>query len=182
MSDPACSDAGMKQTPRTPRQKPQSQTLDVNDFEQFSEGQQELRVEHQTIPGYLHRIPHKWNLDEITRFGREMGKAAEALQISYLTRNDSSLGMIRIFPLPLLRRVYTVMGSQFGWPPEAVALEDGNRSLRDELRRNEGTKKHLELAAEHAPNPIVGEALATVLDWLESEAKRLRGDEPLRTV
>ena len=65
-------------------------------------------VEHLTIPGFIRRCPHRFHLMEITRFGDQVGKIAESLQISYLTTIDRSLGMIRLFPVPLMVRVYQV--------------------------------------------------------------------------
>lgn len=159
--------------------------LEVHDFEQLA-ADQASHVEHQTIPGFLRRIPHKWHLNEISRFGTEVGRAAEAMQLVYMTAVDRSLGVIRVFPLPLLERVYTLMGPQFSWPAlaEVPALENG-RAQREELRKHETAKNHLQAAAEHAPSREVAEALQTVLDWLEAETQRMKAVEspaPLRSI
>lgn len=141
-------------------------------------------VEHLTIPGFIRRAPHRFHMDEITRFGDKVGKIAEAMQISYLTMIDRSLGQIRLFPVPLLERVYAVMAAQFGWEQtvDVPTLEDRQSA---ELRATERAKKHLQSASEHADNPIVAEAMTTVLKWLESETVRLGGKEtppPLRSI
>lgn len=151
--------------------------MSLQDFDELAAAQA-MQVEHQTVPGFLRRIPHKWHLNEITRFGGEIGRAADSLQLVYMTAVDRSLGVLRVFPLPLLDRVYTIMAPQFGWPAlETIpALEEG-REKRDELRRAEGAKKHLESAAEHA-GPEVASAFTVVLTWLERETQRLRGETP----
>lgn len=149
--------------------------MDVRDFDQLAacEG---VQVEHQTIPGFLRRIPHKWHLDEITRFGDKVGRAAEAMQLSYFTAIDRSLGVIRVFPLPLLQRVYAIMAPQFHWPAviEMESLEDGRRAQREALRKRERADKDLEDLLETADNVEVLTAVQAVRDFLASEMNRLR--------
>jgi len=158
--------------------------------EQFEEMPDPLTVvEHLTIPGFIRRAPHRFHIDEITRFGDKVGRVTESLQISYLTTIDRSLGQIRLFPVPLLVRVYQVMAAQFGWEQivdAPAAMEDRHSA---ELKANERAKKHLQAAAETANNPVIAQAMTTVLHWLETEAQRLREHEegtptppPLRSI
>ena len=148
------------------------------DAQQFQEMPDPLTVvEHLTIPGFIRRSPHRFHMDEIIRFGDKVGRVAESMQVSYLTTIDPSLGQIRLFPVPLLNRVYQIQAGQFGWEPlEAVppALEDQQAKI---LRANTRAKDSLKAAVEHVENPIVAQAMTTVLGFLESEATRLRGEE-----
>lgn len=132
-------------------------------------------VEHLTIPGFIRRCPHRFHLAEIHRYGSEVNKAAESLCVSYLTTIDRQLGQVRLFPVPLLTRVYQVMASQFGWEPmgETHALED---SRAEELRANERARKRLASVVEQIDNPAVAQAMGVVLSWLDNDARRLRGE------
>jgi hypothetical protein len=158
--------------------------IDLHEFESLAAES----IEHLTVPGYFARFERRWHIDEMCRFGDKVGRAAEAMQLSYLTTIHPQLGMIRVFPLPLLQRVYEIMAPQFQWPAATPVLED-TKVHRDELRKTEGAKKHLEAAAEHAPLEV-REALATVVSWLETETQKLRAVEvtnpepppPLRAV
>src|ERR1041384_6675246 len=100
MSDPYCDDGQMKNTRRMNRTakavKPTTQTIDLRDFDQLAG--EALQIEHQTIPGFLRRLPHKWHLNDITRFGDQVGRVSEAMQMAYITAVDKSLGVIRAFP------------------------------------------------------------------------------------
>lgn len=127
-------------------------------------------VEHLTIPGFIRRAPHRFHMDEIMRFGDKVGKIAESLQVSYLTTIDRQLGQIRLFPVPLLMRVYQVMAAQFGWEQviETPVLDDRKQDLA-----NERARKHLRAAAEKANDPVIAQAMATVMHWLESETARI---------
>jgi hypothetical protein len=154
----------------------------IPDFDHLAEVA-EAQVEHQTILEFLRLIPHKWHPDEIGRFGDKVRRMADSLQLPFVPSLNPSLGVIRTFPVPLLQWIYTLLATQFGWPAPALALDDGKREQREELRRHEGARKHLEGAVEHAPTPAVSDALAIVLNWLEGETKRLRGEvEPLKAV
>lgn len=154
----------------------------VPDFDHLAEVA-EAQVEHQTILEFLRNIPRKWHPDEMTRFGDKVKRTAEALSLPFVPALNPSLGVIRTFPVPLMQWIYAMMAAQFNWPAPALALDDGKREQRDELRRHEGARKHLEAAVDHAPTPAVSEALAIVLTWLEGETKRLRGAvEPLKAV
>lgn len=140
------------------------------------------QVEHRTVLEFLRSIPHGWQADDIVRFGDKVKRIAEAVQLPFVPQPHPQLGVIRIYPVPLLEWVYTMLSKQFHWPAPALVLEDGAREQREELRRHEGAKKHLELAAEqHSPPSEVATAIKTTLDWLENEAQRLRGVEPKPT-
>ena len=132
-------------------------------------------VEHLTIPAFLRRCPHRFHLQEIHRFGSEVSKAAESLCVSYLTTIDRQLGMVRLFPVPLLTRVYQLMSTQFGWEEmiEAKPLED---SATQDLRSKERAREKLASVAEHVDNPMVANAMKVVLDWLEQDARRMKGE------
>jgi hypothetical protein len=147
--------------------------------QEFSQGPSpELVVEHRSIAGFLRIAPRRFHLDEMIRFGKKVGDAAESMQLAYLTTTDSHLGVVRIFPVPLMRRVYDVMAAQFHWQPFLEPLEDEETVKRETLRANEKAKRHLQAAVEHANNPRVTEAMVVVLDWMEAETRRLASDDP----
>ena len=135
-------------------------------------------MEHLTIPAFLRRIPHKWHIDEITRFGDKVGRAAESLQLSYLTTIDRSLGVIRIFPLPLLQRVYQIFAVQLGWPQiidvEPPALDDPRRGQQETLRSHERLLKHNRALLAIAENVDVQHSISVVVQWLEHDCLRIR--------
>jgi hypothetical protein len=148
--------------------------LDINDFDQLlSAGE---TVEHVTVPGFLRRIPHPWHIDDLTRFGDKVGRVAEAMQLSYLTTIQSQLGMIRVFPLPLLQRVYELMAPQFQWPVEPLALIDGTRARRDELKRHERADADLAGLAERTDDVEALASIQVVRDHLAKETLRLRNE------
>jgi len=153
-----------------------TQAAPEQEFEQLS--QQETIVEHLTIPGFLRRIPHKWHIDEITRFGDKVGRAAESLQLSYLTTIDRSLGVIRIFPVPLLQRIYQIFASQFGWPQiieiEPPTLDDPRRAQQEMLRSNERLMKHMRALLAITENVEVQNSIAVVVQWLDHDCQRIR--------
>ncbi len=133
-------------------------------------------VEHLSVPGFLRRIPHRWHMLDINRFGDAVGRAAEALHIAYLTRVDLALGMIRIFPVPLLKRVYETQAKQFGWPlvlDAQLALDEGPRGQLRVLRRHERTEQHLSALAEGL-DPEVRASMEKVLQFVSEDARRLR--------
>src|SRR5205809_6373994 len=87
--------------------KTQQAHIDINDFEQSALGAQ--TVEHVSVPGFMSRIASGWALDDMTRFGDKVGRVAEAMQLVFITTNQTRLGIIRVFPLPLLQRVYEIL-------------------------------------------------------------------------
>lgn len=157
-----------------------SPALEAQQFEEMPDPRDV--VEHLTVPGFIRRAPHRFHLDEITRFGDKVGRAAESLHISYVTTVDNSLGVIRLFPVPLMVRVYSMMAAQFRWEPYTEPLTIESPSGAELLRANERAKRNIQTAAHSAPPEII-EKMESVLSWLESEGRRLRGEnEPLRVV
>ncbi len=143
-------------------------------------------VEHCAVPEFLNRCRVR-NPEDIIRFGDKARRLADSLLLAWVTATNDSLGVVRCLPVPLMKYLYGHMAPQFGWPPIVAELEDIDRGHRDELRRTEGARKTLESAAIHAHNPEVTAALTTVLTWLESETRRLRGESspspaPLRSI
>lgn len=149
--------------------------LPVRDFDQMSEQQEEL-VEHQSIPGFIRRIPHQWHIDEINRFGKKMGDTADSLQLAYVTRVDRSLGLIRVFPVPLLVRVYTIMAPQFGWPAveEIPRIVDAGQSNRSEAKKQERFLRGLETLTETVDDVEVLESLKRVRDFIRADVEKRR--------
>jgi hypothetical protein len=148
--------------------------LDINDFDQLIAAGE--TVEHVTVPGFLRRIPHPWHITDLTRFGDQVGRVAEAMQLSYLTTIQPQLGMIRVFPLPLLQRVYELMAPQFQWPSEPLALIDTARARRDELKRHERADIDLAGLAEHTDDVDTPRVHPAVRDHLGKEMLRLRAE------
>lgn len=154
----------------------------VADFDRLQ--QPETIVEHMTASGFLARIPHRWHMDDVRRFGTEVGRIAEALHIAYITTTDIALGIVRVFPVPLLRRVYTIQSASFGWPSltavQTPALgEDLQRAARDTLRSHTSLLKHLRTllaALETTGSHEVAESTATTIHWLEQDSTRLRAE------
>src|SRR4051812_28044068 len=145
-------------------------------FDQIAEA---AKIEHLTIPGFLRRISNRWHMEDITRFGDRVGRAAEAMQLSYMTTVDRSLGVIRVFPVPLLQRVYEIMAVQFGWPQiveaEVPALDDPRRAQEETLRSHERIMKHLQaLLAAAADDIDLQASLAVVLQWLDHDCQAIR--------
>jgi hypothetical protein len=145
------------------------------DFDQLAEA---AKIEHLTIPGFMRRVSNRWHIEDITRFGDKVGRAAEALQLSYMTTVDRSLGIIRVFPVPLLQRIYTVLSVQFGWPQiieaEVPAIEDNRRAQQETIRSHERFQKHLRLLLEASEEEDVQHSAAVLLQWLEQDCQRLR--------
>jgi hypothetical protein len=150
-----------------------SQTMSLQDFDELA-ASQAIQVEHQTVPGFLRRIPHKWHLNDINRFGSEIGRAADAMQLVFMTAVDRSLGVLRVFPVPLLERVYTIQAPQFGWPALAPLLEDGSRAKREELRRNERLVHELEDLISATDEPKVVEAASILLSSVTASLTTLK--------
>lgn len=157
--------------------KPHPAEMNINDFEHLTEVTD--AVEHVTVPGFLRRIPHPWHIDDITRYGDKVGRVAEAMQLSYLTTVQPKLGMIRVFPVSLLERVYVLMSPQFNWPriaDEHAAIEDGRAALRDELRKAERTLADLSSIAEKTDNVEALNSIQEVRDFLTADIARLRAE------
>jgi hypothetical protein len=176
----------MNTTPRSRRQNqnrppktPQNLHLS-QESEQFAEmpDPREI-VEHLSIPGFVRRAPRRFHLDELTRFGDKVARVAESMQISYLTTIDSSLGVVRVFPVPLMIKVYSIMAQQFHWAPWQEPLEIGAGGPAQLLKANERARRNLEAAACGSASAMpahVAEAMQITMAWLDSEAGRLRAD------
>lgn len=136
-------------------------------------------VEHLTVPGFIRRAPRRFHLDEITRFGDKVSRVAESFQISYLTTVDSSLGIVRLFPVPLMVKVYTVLANQFHWQPWCEPIDGDGRGPAELLRVTERARKNLQAATEGTEMPPeVATAMAVLVGWFESETRRLGAESP----
>lgn len=151
--------------------------MNLQDFDELA-ASQAVQVEHQSIPGFLRRIPYKWHMNDINRYGSEVGRTADAMQLVFMTAVDKSLGVLRVFPLPLLERVYTLMSPQFGWPAiiNGEALADGRTTQRETLRKNERTAALLQELTERADNVELLTAANQVCEFLKSETEKLQGE------
>ena len=163
-------------TPRTrTRQNTTTATTDVRpDFQQAPAP--ELVVEHRSIAGFLRVAPRRFHLDEMVRFGKKVGDVADCMQLSYLTTIDSSLGVVRIFPMPLMRRVYDVMAAQFGWQGfvEPEALEAETAEKREQVRSYERLSKMLAAFQEAANDPDIQRCTGVILERVEQDLSALR--------
>lgn len=148
------------------------------DFDQLAAAV--LSIEHLTVPGFLRRIPHRWSFEDITRYGDKVGRAAESMQLAYVTTMDRSLGVIRTFPVPLLQRVYEILATQYGWPriieAPTPALDDSRRVNREALKAHERMEKHLRAMLESVASDDVQGSIATLLGWMGQEIERLRAE------
>jgi len=136
----------------------------------------ELVVEHRTIAGFLRMAPHRFHLDEIVRFGKKVGDVAESMQLAYLTTIDSSLGVLRVFPVPLMRRVYDILAAQFHWPQfvEPETVEGDAASRREMLRSYDKLSALLRSFMEAAEDPEVQHCTSVVLQRIEVDSEGLR--------
>lgn len=179
MSDPVCFTPGMKRTNTSAKRagavKQTAQQVNPPTFEQFADVAT-AQVEHRTIFDFLRLIPHPWHADEMARFGDKVKRMADSIPLAFVPLVHPQLGVVRAYPVPFMQWIYGIMAKQFGWPLTAIALEDGASAQRDELRRHEGAKKHLESAAQHTTDPEILAAMAKVTEHLEREAQRLRGE------
>lgn len=141
----------------------------------YAQTAEELQVEFLTIPGFIRRVPYRFHMEEIHKFGTAVGKSAESLHLCYMTVTDRSLGPLRCFPRPMLERVYSVMAPQMKWPvivDAELGLPESERTK--EVHFNERLAKHLRSVMEVATNAEVQKSAATMVQWLEGEATRLR--------
>jgi hypothetical protein len=134
----------------------------------------ELVVEHRTIAGFLRIAPHRFHLDEIVRFGKKVGDVAESMQLAYMTTIDSQLGVLRVFPVPLMRRVYDILADQFHWAQFPAELSAIPEEVAAELKAKERLARLLRATMEAAPGPQLQQSSSDVLQWVESEIGRLR--------
>lgn len=149
-------------------------------------GDPQAIVEHMTVPGFMRLIDHRWHLHDIRRFGDMVGNMAEAMHISYIPAADRSLGILRMFPEPLLRRVYDTLAPQCGWPlivdVETPQLEDAKKK-RDTIKAHERTLKQLNEMISDTDDLGEVETLRASVRVLEAKIGNLRVQtgEPVAT-
>lgn len=133
-------------------------------------------VEHLSVPAFLRRTPHRWNIDDMRRFGDKVGQMAEAMHLGFHTTLNLSLGTLRIFPVPMMERIYEVLAVQYHWAPlvNEPALEDSPQEQREALRGHERLEKHLRTVMELAESAEVQAGCGVVIGWIEAEIARLR--------
>jgi hypothetical protein len=139
-----------------------------------------LVIAHMAVPEFMGRIPHEWHITDFNRFGDLVGKTAESAHLSYLTKFHRKFGMIRIFPVPMLQRVYRILAPQLGWPEiidaEAPQLSDGQIASREALIAHERVQVHLEAMRDAAQDPSVKTSIGVVLESVEADCQRLRAE------
>lgn len=166
----------MNTNPQYSRQtQPANHNADIQ--QDFAQAQTpELVVEHRTIVGFLRLTPRRFHLDEIIKFGNQVGRVAESLQLAYMTTTDSQLGILRVFPVPLMRRVYDIMADQFKWQPwvEPQELPEDTAAARDAVRSNERLASMLRAFMEAAESEEIQDATSVVLERVENDLEGLR--------
>lgn len=120
-------------------------------------------VELATVPGFLRRSGHRFHLDEINRFGSQVGRSAEAMHLAYITQVDSTLGLVRVFPVPFLERVYKIVAKQFGWPEIAPALPVEEAMAIETVKGHRRVVSHLTAMLEVSDDAEVRRAIGVVL-------------------
>lgn len=130
------------------------------------------QVEHVTTFEFLRRAPRHSTADDLTTFGNRVKRAADAIPLPWLPAPHPLLGIVRVYPLPLLEWVYSQFVAQLKWPPLPASLED-----QSETRKREATRRQLEIVAADAPADVA-QAFAVVMRWLDSEAAKNRPTEP----
>ncbi len=125
-------------------------------------------VEHLTVTEFMQRIPHpnRWHLDDINRFGDKVGWTARSIQLARMMVQSPSLGLIQVFPVPLLQRIYTILAPQFNWPTLPAVLEA--RKAAGLHQANERIAQHLQGLAIVA-DPEVQQHIAVVLEYLAQQ-------------
>ncbi len=156
---------------------PPSVSAQEHDYQYMD--QPDMIVEHRTIPGFLRRISHRWHMADINRFGDQVGRAAQAMHLAYMTTTDSSLGVIRCFPVPMMNRVYEIMALQMNWPPltgpdSALAAP---KSPRETTKANQRVVQHLRALLDSASDIEVARSIAVVLDYVGKDSERIRTEE-----
>lgn len=177
MSDPMWLDGHMKRTTtrnsravKTNAPRSQSKLPDLELLAEVSAGQ----VEHRTVLEFLRSIPHKWQADDIVRFGDKVKRLAEALQLAFVPVPHPQLGVIRTYPVPLLEWVYTMQAKQLHWPSPVIALEDGRRSQREALRKNEQLAQQIQELMSATDEPPVVEAASVIIQSLSTSIAQAR--------
>ena len=148
--------------------------------QEYGEISPENIVEHLSVPGFLRRVHHRWHMQDINRYGDAVGKSAEALQLAYLTRVDMALGVIRIFPVSLLKRIYETLAPQFGWPMiiEGRLEEKVEKVLLRKLLGYQRMDKILQTMLATADTKEAQSAITVVRDLLEEDSRKIRESQP----
>lgn len=136
---------------------------------------QEPLVEHLSILGFLRTIEHRWNLNDIRRFGDQVVPLAKAIELPYFTTIDPSLGTIRAFPKPLLAGVYGIIRKQFGWPelPNGDEASEAQRA-KEELKAKERMARQLDAVLDASETPEIFEAAKVLREHVERQMSSLR--------
>lgn len=145
-------------------------------------------VPHMTIPAFLRSVDYKWNMLDIERFGAKVGRTAESLHVSFTLAFDRSLGNLRAFPVPMLRRIYDLMAPGFGWPaviwqpsPSARVQEDPAESASEaeaELEVRATVRQYLEMLAGSSKQGRIRSCARRMLHVVERECEELRAAAP----
>lgn len=134
-------------------------------------------VEHCTVREFMRRVPHRWSLEDMFRLGDKVKRSAEALQIAFVTTTDPTLGLVRVYPLPMVRGIYDVLAAQFGWPKiidaEIPGLPGTGGSTIRTPQRHERMRQHLRSLAEVVEDEGVHGLIAGLLDWIEEDLARM---------
>ncbi len=150
----------------------------VNDF---AGAAPEIFVEMLTVPGFLNRVGHRFHMNEIFRFGGELGRAAESMHLAYMTAMDAKLGVLRVFPEPLMRRVYDVLAAQLSWPKiidaDTGALDDAQKA-QHAIRANERMLKRLRELIADTDGVEQLKALEAAAAIIEQQTAELRTPTP----
>lgn len=133
-------------------------------------------VEQVTVPGFLRMIPHNWQVGDYQRIGAVLGKTADALGLQYMQTTNQWLGVIRTFPVPLVKWVYDQLRHSHAWPAYEgdTAAEEAHQQARIALRDAERTAKQLRGMIEKTEDVTQLEALKVVLARAEEEVSRQR--------
>ncbi|HMJ06891.1 MAG TPA: hypothetical protein VK474_11595 [Chthoniobacterales bacterium] len=134
------------------------------------------QVPCQAIHEFLQGIPHRWQLDDIDRFGYRVGRMALSMGLPILRGTNTDIGELRIFPVAFLEWVYSTMAHGCKWPllGDVEIFSDGRRAQRLELRKRERAAQSLQEISEAADNIEVLTSLQTVQEFLHSDIARRR--------
>lgn len=140
--------------------------IDVREIEELL-GDIDNPARCESVGEFLKRMPcTNLTLDDKNRFGEKVKRTADGLlQIPFMARKHDDLVALRVYPTPLLEWLYTKL-----FDVRPTPLDDPRER---EVRRHESTRKQLESGIEHAPEPVQN-ALNVVLEWLDTEIKRMR--------
>lgn len=156
----------------------------MEDYENVPKMQHQ--IEYLSVAGFFRRLPFAFHMDEINRFGKQVGLTADANHLAYMTAIDGKLGVVRVFPVELMMRVYDVLAIHQSWPPiveqEPPALSDGKKLTTAAARSFERLAKHLRSVIEIAPNTELQYAAASMVKQIEVELRQLKAKQPAPVV